>query len=107
MPIKSKYMNTLTDENFTEETAKGRTLVDFYAEWCGPCRMLHPILEELSQEMEGKVKFGKIDIDQSEKVTVQYQITSVPTLILFENGQEIGRIIGASDKASIKNLIEK
>ncbi|MEL7431719.1 MAG: thioredoxin [Chlamydiota bacterium] len=100
-------MNTLTDENFTEETAKGRTLVDFYAEWCGPCRMLHPILEELSQEMEGKVKFGKIDIDQSEKVTVQYQITSVPTLILFENGQEIGRIIGASDKASIKNLIEK
>lgn len=101
-------MKKLTEDNFKQEIAsEKKTLVDFYAEWCGPCRMLNPILEELAEEMSANAQFAKIDIDAAENVAGEYQITSVPTLILFQGGEEKGRIVGASDKEAIMQFIEK
>lgn len=97
-----KYSN----ENFADEIAKGKTFVDFYAEWCGPCRMLNPIIKELAVEMKGSVVFGKVDIDVAEKIAEQFHITSVPTMILFQDGQEIGRIEGLRDKKAIQEFIQ-
>lgn len=94
------------DENFTAEIADGVTLVDFYADWCGPCRMMTPIIEELARDMQGKVSVGKLDIDSSQKTTQTFQVTSIPTLILFKNGQELKRIVGLKDLVTLKKLIE-
>jgi thioredoxin 1 len=96
----------LTDENFQETISKGVTLVDFYATWCGPCRMVAPIVEKLAGDFQGKAKIVKVDIDQSQQVTSSLQITSVPTLILFKNGKEIKRIVGVKDEDYLKNLVE-
>lgn len=93
------------DENFAQIIATGFTLVDFFAEWCGPCRMLTPILDALAKEMSAKMKFAKIDVDQSPKVATNLQITSVPTLILFNNGKEVNRIVGLKDQDTLKKII--
>lgn len=96
----------LDDENFSSEIADGVTLVDFYADWCGPCRMMTPIIEEFAKDMQGKVSVGKLDIDASQKTTQAFQVTSIPTLILFKNGQELKRIVGLKDLVTLKKLIE-
>jgi thioredoxin 1 len=80
-------------------------MVDFYAEWCGPCKMLAPAVEELSRENEGKVKIVKVDIDQSSNVAYQYNIRSVPTLMFFKNGEPVDRVIGAVPKAALEERI--
>lgn len=95
----------LSDDNFNETIKSGVTLVDFYADWCGPCRMLTPVLEEVSEEMKGKAAFGKLDIDKSHKIAGNYQVTSVPTLILFKNGEEVNRLVGLRDAKAIKDFI--
>lgn len=94
----------LTDENFKQVISKGLTLVDFYATWCGPCRMIAPIIEQLAQKVEGKAKIAKLDIDQAQETTAAMQITSVPTLILFKDGKELKRI-GVKDLDYLLNLI--
>lgn len=94
------------DTNFTKEIAQGITLVDFYADWCGPCRMMTPIIEQLAQEMTGRVVVAKLDIDSQQKTAQALQVTSIPTLILFKNGQEIKRIVGLKDKETLKKLLE-
>lgn len=94
------------DENFDSEIAQGVTLVDFFADWCGPCRMMSPVIEAFATEMLQKVKVGKLDIDASQKTTQTYQVTSIPTLILFKNGKEVKRIVGLKDLAALKKLIE-
>jgi len=99
-------MKMLTQQNFKEEIAKGVTLVDFYADWCGPCRMLTPVLDKLSKELEGKVVIGKLDIDNAQEVTASFDVTSVPTVILFKDGKEIGRLVGLRDAESIKQFIQ-
>jgi thioredoxin 1 len=96
----------LDDDNFDEAMAKGIVLVDFYADWCGPCRMMTPVIEEFAQEMKGKIAVGKLDIDASQKVTQSFQVTSIPTLILFQGGQEVKRIVGLKDLDSLKKLVE-
>lgn len=96
----------LNDENFDQELGDGVTLVDFYADWCGPCRMMEPIIEELANEMSGSVKIAKIDIDASQKVTARFNVTSIPTLILFKNHEEIERIVGVKDKKALKSIIQ-
>ncbi|MDP1880786.1 MAG: thioredoxin [Parachlamydiaceae bacterium] len=95
----------LSDDNFDETIADGITLVDFYATWCGPCRMITPIIEELSNMLDGKAKIGKLDIDQAPEVSKKCQISSVPTLILFKNGQEVKRVVGVKELDYLLNLI--
>ena len=95
----------LTQENFSSEIASGVTLVDFYADWCGPCRMLAPVLDQVSQEVKGKASIAKLDIDQAQKVTGDLQISSVPTLILFKDGKELKRLIGLRDADYIRDFI--
>lgn len=101
----SENIKKLDQESFKTEIAKGLTLVDFYADWCGPCRMLAPVLEQVAQEVKGKAVLAKIDIDQAQQVTTDFQITSVPTLILFKDGKEVKRIIGLRDADFIKEFI--
>lgn len=97
-----KYLN---DDNFDSEVSQGVTLVDFYADWCGPCRMMEPILDELAEELQGKVKIAKLDIETSQKVTSNFNVTSIPTLILLKDGQEVQRIVGVKDKDALSEII--
>lgn len=96
----------LTDENFQQSIAKGITLVDFYATWCGPCRMIAPIIEQLAGMMQGKAQIAKLDIDQAQQATNALQITSVPTVILFKDGKEVKRVVGVKDLDYFLNLIQ-
>jgi thioredoxin 1 len=95
----------LTDDNFEKEIGKGVTLVDFHANWCGPCRMLAPVLEEVAKEVKGKAAIGKVDIDSEQNVASKFQITSVPTMILFKNGKEVNRLIGLRNAEAVKDFI--
>jgi thioredoxin 1 len=97
---------TLTDDNFQQTITKGVTLVDFYATWCGPCRMITPIVEMLADRLEGKARIAKLDIDESQQTTASLQITSVPTLILFKDGKEVKRVVGVKDFDYLFNLIQ-
>ncbi len=96
----------LTDENFQESIANGVTLVDFYATWCGPCRMIAPIVEQLAGMVQGKARIAKLDIDQAQQATNTLQITSVPTVILFKDGKEVKRVVGVKDLDFFLNLIQ-
>lgn len=97
-----KYLN---DENFEKTIAEGITLVDFYADWCGPCKRIAPVIEDLANEMAGKATIAKLDVEQAQKTTSSFGVMSIPTLILFKNGKEVKRIVGLTDKDSLKNLI--
>lgn len=96
----------LNDQNFSQEISKGAVLVDFYADWCGPCRMMSPILETFAKEMEGKLTVAKLDIDVSPVTTQAYDVQSVPTLILFINGEVSKKIVGLKDLTALKRNIE-
>lgn len=98
---------TLTDQNFDQEVLQSRipVLVDFWASWCGPCLMAAPIIEELAKEYEGKIKVGKLNVDDNPQTAAKYQVMSIPTVILFRDGQEVGRQIGFSGKEGYLKLI--
>ncbi len=95
----------LNDESFEQEIKQGITLVDFHAEWCGPCRMLAPVLEKVADEVSGKARIVKLNIDNSQQIASTYQVTSIPTLILFKDGQEVNRLVGLRDADTIKEFI--
>ena len=95
----------LTDDNFTSETSAGITLVDFYADWCGPCKMLAPVLASLSEKLEGKASVAKLDIDTNQTVTSQFEVTSIPTVILLKDGKEVDRVVGLQDEESLEKLV--
>ncbi len=99
----------LTDKNFKKEVlqAKAPVLVDFWAPWCGPCRMAEPIIKELAQEFEGKIKVGKLNIDENPKMTQKYGVMSIPTVIIFKGGKEVKKQIGFPGKEGYKKLIEE
>jgi thioredoxin 1 len=101
----SENIKKLTEDTFKKETEQGTVLVDFYADWCGPCRMLTPVLEKVAKEMDGKAVVAKLDIDHSQKIAATFQVTSVPTLILFKGGKEVGRLVGLRDADTIKNFV--
>jgi len=96
----------LTDENFESSIAEGITLVDFFADWCGPCRVIAPIVEELAADFDGRANIVKVDVEAAQATAGKLGITSIPTLILFKNGKEVDRIIGVKDKPTLKALIE-
>lgn len=101
----SDLIKQLTDENFDDGVSQGVVLVDFYADWCGPCRMLTPVVEELAQEMAGKATVAKVDTDQSVNVAAKFEVTSIPTLILFKDGQAVKRVVGLKDLDALRKMI--
>lgn len=96
----------LTDGEFDHGIKQGVTLVDFYANWCGPCRTLAPVLEQVAHDLKGKATIAKIDIDNEQKTASQFQIMSVPTMILFKNGKEVGRLVGLRTADAVKEFIQ-
>lgn len=105
----SAKLPAFTDENFEAEVKKSATpvLVDFGAEWCGPCRALAPIVEELATEYAGRLKVGAVDIDRARGVATQFGIMSVPTLLFFKGGKQVGKVIGLQRKKDLKDRIDK
>jgi thioredoxin 1 len=101
----SENLKKITEDNFQETINKGITLVDFYADWCGPCRMIAPHLESVAKELQGQATIAKLDVDHAQQISSTYQVTSVPTLILFREGKEMGRIVGVRDAKAIKEFI--
>jgi thioredoxin 1 len=98
----------ITDENFDSTLQDNKiVLVDFWAGWCGPCRALAPTIEELAKEYSGKVLVGKLDVDSNPKTAECFQVFSIPTLILFNNGVEIERMVGLCAKKNIEALLQK
>ena len=98
----------VTDVDFSETVKKHPVaLIDFWAEWCGPCRALAPTIEELHKEYEGKVFIGKLDVDENPQTAEGFQVFSIPTLIVMKNGQEVDRIVGCVPKKSIEDVLKK
>lgn len=105
----SENIVTLTDSNFSQEVIQSPApvLVDFWAEWCGPCKMVAPILDELAGEYSGKVKIGKVNIDEHQGLAAQHGIRAIPTLLLFKNGQVQEQIVGLRSKRDLKSSLDK
>ena len=95
----------LNDQNFSVEISKGIVLVDFHAEWCGPCKMLAPVLVEVEKKVSGKAVIAKVDIDVAQKTAGDFGITSVPTMIIFKDGKEKKRLVGLRKADEIENTI--
>ena len=99
----------ITKDNFNSEVLQSETpvLVDFWAEWCGPCRMIGPIIDQLAVEYEGKLKVGKLNVDENSDIATGYKVMSIPTLIVFKGGEAVEKMVGAQPKASLKGVIDK
>lgn len=107
MADNAKYV-TLTDSNFKEEVLDSDVpvLVDFWATWCGPCRMIAPTIEQLAAEFDGRAKVAKLDVDQNPQTAMQFGIRSIPTLLFFKDGQVVDQLIGASSKKALGDKLE-
>jgi thioredoxin 1 len=99
---------TLTDQNFDAEVLQSETpvLVDFWAVWCGPCKMIAPVVEEIAGEYAGKLKVGKLDVDNNNSTAARYNIRGIPTLLLFKGGNVVDQIVGAVGKSQIRKTID-
>ena len=100
---------TFTDANFAEKVEKSGKLavVDLSAEWCGPCRMVSPIIHELAAEYEGRIVAGELNVDENPQTTMKYKVRNIPTVLFIKNGEVVDKQVGAVPKANYKNLIEK
>ena len=98
----------ITDANFEQEVTKSElpVLIDFWAVWCGPCKMIAPLVEELAGEYEGKIKIGKVDVDSNPQISMNYGIRSIPTLLVFKDGKVVDQIIGAVPKQAIASKLD-
>ncbi|MGH9253371.1 MAG: thioredoxin [Vicinamibacterales bacterium] len=103
----SDKLRTLTDSNFDQEIKNGVVLVDFWAEWCGPCRRIAPIVEELAGQYDGRATVGKLNVDENPNVPGRFMIRGIPTLLLFKNGQLADTLVGLAPKEDIARMIDK
>lgn len=97
----------VSDQNFAKETGEGLVLADFWAPWCGPCKMIAPVLEEIDGEMEEKVQIVKLDVDENQETAGKYGVMSIPTLLLFKDGNVVDQVIGFQSKEALVELINK
>jgi thioredoxin 1 len=100
---------TLTQENFAKEVLQSPVpvLVDFWAEWCGPCKMIAPILDELADEYNGKIRIGKLNIDDYQNLAAEYRVSAIPTLLIFRQGQVAEQIVGLKSKRDLKSSFDR
>jgi len=105
----SQKLVEFTEQNFEQEVLQSDVpvLVDLWAEWCMPCKMVHPVVEELAHEYEGRVKVGQLDVDSNRQLAIQYNITAIPTLMLFHNGKLVRKLIGVQPKNNLKTMIDE
>ena len=106
--VKIMSVISLSEKNFEEEVIKSEkpVLIDFWASWCGPCRMMSPIVDQIAEEMQDAVKVCKINIDEEANLATKYNVMSIPTFIVFKNGKEAGRSVGVQDKEEIKAMLK-
>jgi len=104
----SKVIHSKT-QNFDADVLESQVpvFVDFWAEWCGPCRIIGPIIDDLAKEFDGKVKFVKVNVDENGEIADRYQIQAIPTLMIFKNGQQVNRIVGAAPKGKYQALVRE
>jgi thioredoxin 1 len=104
----SEKVQTITDANFDNTINAGKpVLVDFWAEWCGPCKRLAPTVDELASDYDGKVVVGKLNVDDNPNTAFKFSIRGIPTLLLFKGGQVVEQVVGLADKDSLKKVIDK
>ncbi|MFZ0826110.1 MAG: thioredoxin [Verrucomicrobiia bacterium] len=105
----SPLIVTLTQESFAQQVLQSPVpvLVDFWAEWCGPCKMIAPLLDELADEYDGKAKIGKVNIDEQQALAAEYGVRAIPTLLLFNKGQVADQIVGARSKRDFKTSLDR
>nr|WP_276933816.1 thioredoxin [Globicatella sulfidifaciens] len=97
----------LTDEQFNQETAEGLTLVDFWAPWCGPCRMQSPVIDELAEELAGQVDFYKMNVDEEQETAREFGIMSIPTLLVKKDGEVVEKLVGFHDKNRLNEILSR
>lgn len=97
----------ITSENYENEVLKSdkKVLIDFYADWCGPCKMMSPVVDKIAEEMEGIVKVGKINVDENQELAIKYGIMSIPTIMILKNGEVEKTFVGVTDKEEIKQAL--
>ena len=99
-------IETATSQDFNEKTAQGLSFTDFWATWCGPCRMIGPIIAELAKEYDGRIVVGKCDVEENDDIAMEFGIRNIPTILFFKNGEVVDKMVGAAAKAKIQEKFE-